>query len=622
MTSSFGIIGIVLVVILQAKNGAAQDTSTYASSYEVEGCYSEFIHLLENDMGDDNSNVLCQDVCRGQGFALAATYNGHICECGNIYPTGKEVGDDKCNSKCVSYMECSSVQECCGGADSYTVSMVGDVDIALQVLRRMSNVWVNNEGYRTNMINHMKDNSDVSAPKRYLKDWNGGDSNFNEAGWSTCGVNEYMTGLDRAAYDKNDDGIYRLEAAQCSLADIKVGYPSNSVCREQDWNGNPNFNEMGWSRCHTGYFLHGLERSSSEHWLHNIETASCCKPPNAQEKWGDCYEKDVTTAFNDKGTQSCDNNYFLAGLYRDSCHELYCLQRFLCCKMAGPIDDSNSWMENPYFTINTQTADGNLERCSMRAMDITASSDSYKCQDVSNENMLDLQATSFEIQDETPLNTEEPSPIPGLLPAVCLPSSGTYQCKKDLTTSITQSSTLTIGTGFQLGVEIGASVEVTSKFFGTGITSSFQSAVSSSTSFNVEGSKTTETTTSESTTVTVEVPPQTQVTINMLRATVNMEYRWKGIFEVIGKYFAVWDNEYEYMQDITTVLTGDDLNTLSFGLWSYPATDVVEVVVTDQYGNEAEGCESPVGGDGGTNDCTMDAPRKLASKSKDIKEEL
>jgi len=621
MISSFGIIGIVAVVILQAKNGAAQDPS----SYEVDGCYSEFNAQLAKDMGDGNSNVNCQEFCRDQGFALSATYNGWICECGNIYPTGKNVSDDKCNSQCVSYTDCYSVQECCGGVDSYTVSMVGDLDTVLQVLRRISNEWLNNDDYRTSMIDQMKANSDVSPPERYLKDWNGGDSDFNHAGWSTCNKNEYITGLNRNNNGGKDDQILRIEAAECSLANVELAYPADSICVEQDWT--TSFNSRGWGKCPDSYFLNGLYRTekNKKGFLHNIEHAQCCKPPSEEDTWHDCYEKDVSDSFNNAGTQSCKDNYFLAGLWRNNCDYLYCIESFYCCS-GIPKDDSNSWMENPYLTINTQTADGSSERCSMRAMDTTAKSDSYKCQNFSNQNTLSLDATSFDIQDETPLNVAQPEPIPNLLPAECLGSTVAYECQKTLSTTIIQSSTLTIGTGFEMGVSISDGVEVDETFFGSGMKENFQAAVSSQSSFNTESSKTTETQVYESTTVTVQVPPGEDITINMLRSTQNIQYRWKGIFEALGKYSAVWDNNYEYIQDITTVLTGDDRSIFSFGLWSYPATDTLEVVVTDKYGNQAEGCQYPVvpSPEGQSNNCTMDedATRKLGSKSKDIKEEL
>jgi len=602
--------------------GAAKGGS---STYDVEGCYSEFKSIFEKDMGDDNSNILCQNVCREQGFALAATHNGHICQCGNIYPTEKNVSDDKCTSQCVSYLDCSSPQQCCGGVDSYTVSMVGDLDNTLQVLRRLSYAWLNNEAYRTNMIDHMKDNSDpntIAPPTRYLMSWNEDPNNFNKAGLASCGENEYMTGMHRSGLG-HPDTIYRIEDAECSLSDVKVAYPRESDCYEQDWEYDYDFNRQGWAKCKDGYYMSGLNRSDQKDpLLHNIESAKCCKPQNAEEKWGNCKEKDVRDTFNSESKQSCDDNYFMAGLYRSACDELFCLEMFWCCEMGGPIDGTNSWMENPYLTLNILSATSTLQRCSMRAMDTTANSESYKCQNLTNEdNILVLDATSFDIQDETPLNEAKPEPIPGLRPVQCVPSQKPYQCKKELDTTITQSSTFTIGTGFETSVSIDSGVEVESKFFGSGITTSFQEEVSASSSFNTESSRTTETTTTDSTTVTVDVPVNTQITINMLRSTENIQYRWKGNFEVIGPYFADWDNGYEYMQDITTALTGDDLSICSFGLWKYPSTDTLKVIVTDEYGSElAEGCDQSVGQSG--DDCTIDATEKVGSKSNVSKEEL
>merc|ERR1712183_188312 len=158
----------------------------------------------------------------------------------------------------------------------------------------------------TRMIAQMVDNSDpadFAPPKIRFQSWNEKGNSFNNAGWATCGINEYMTGLSRNYQGAGHDEIYRVEGAGCSLCDVRVAYPKVTDCYDQDWNMDPpyNFNIYGWSQCKDGYFMSGLYRTkpgTDQNYLHNIETAKCCKPRNAVAKWGTCYQKNVWDSFN------------------------------------------------------------------------------------------------------------------------------------------------------------------------------------------------------------------------------------------------------------------------------------------------------------------------------------
>ena len=109
-----------------------------ASSYAVEACFSSFpAAAFTKQMGGHNSNVKCQEICRDKGYIMAAT-KGDQCQCGNVYPKGHKVSDSQCTSRCRSWSACYGVQSCCGGPSAYTVSVVGNIDVAKQVLRRLS----------------------------------------------------------------------------------------------------------------------------------------------------------------------------------------------------------------------------------------------------------------------------------------------------------------------------------------------------------------------------------------------------------------------------------------------------------------------------------------------------
>ena len=403
-----------------------------------------------------------------------------------------------------------------------------------------------------------------------------------------------MTGLRRSAR-KGSDEIFRLEGAECSPAAIKVAYPAKMDCYEADWE--KDFNKKGWSTCKEGYFMRGLYRSSG-HNLYNIEKAACCRPVSSEKHWGSCYNKNVEKEFNSAGTQSCSSNHFMAGMYRSSCEELYCIEEFKCCQMGNFTGGGKSWIENPNLSINIQAVNGNLKSCTMRAMDRTPSSKSYECKDLSErENLLVLSAKSFEIEDKTPLNVAKPEPIPGFRPVVCSAHPQKYDCSKTLETSVTDSTSLTIGAGLEMSVSIGSGIETEASFLGQSVKSTFSMEMSATTSLSVESSKTKEITTTESSTVTVSVPPNKQVMINMLRSVENLIYKWKANFRILGRYSAVWDNDYLLMQDVSTVLSGDSLKIYAFGSWKYPGVDTIKVIVTDQHGGEVltEGCEHEKG---------------------------
>lgn len=67
--------------------------------------------------------------------------------------------------------------------------------------------------------------------------------------------------------------------------------------------------------------------------LHNIEEGRCCKPKNLPNTYLDCYHKDVSRSFNNKGLSKCDTDYYMTGFYRGDCDRLHCIEKFKCCSM-------------------------------------------------------------------------------------------------------------------------------------------------------------------------------------------------------------------------------------------------------------------------------------------------
>lgn len=140
-----------------------------------------------------------------------------------------------------------------------------------------------------------------------------------------------MTGMWRNDSGGHDhDGIERLEQAESR--DAPPHLMGEMDCKDADWWGC--FDNQGWCKCGEGYYMRGLYRSDDK-WLRNIEQAKCCRPKKQEKKWGHCYEQDVSRSFDGKGWSKCNNEYYMAGIYRENCKQLYCLEKFWCCKMGN-----------------------------------------------------------------------------------------------------------------------------------------------------------------------------------------------------------------------------------------------------------------------------------------------
>jgi len=256
--------------------------------------------------------------------------------------------------------------------------------------------------------------------------------------------------------------------------------------------------------------------------------------------------------------------------------------------------NGQSWVSNPILSINVEVR-GEKKHCTMNANDTTSFSITYECETISDPNtMLVLDALSFELQDTTPLNVAEPTPIPNFEPVICGPSHESFICREVLSTEISHSYTLAINAGLSVTASVGASVEVGEMLFGIDEKTTFTTQLSATTSFSIDNSWTSGHRTEEDTIVQVEVPSNTEVTINIMRTKEDIEYKWKAVFELLGMYSAKWMNGHEQTEDVTTVLSGLHRELYAFGRWNYPGTDFLRVIITDNYGNTMVGCDHDI----------------------------
>ena len=90
-----------------------------------------------------------------------------------------------------------------------------------------------------------------------------------------------------------------------------------------------------WALCPTGYYLNGLRLGGGPPtYLQHIDEGQCCHPQGHPNSYEDCYDEDVTYSFDDEGWSACKKDgYFMTGFYKSGCNDLYCIEKFRCCKM-------------------------------------------------------------------------------------------------------------------------------------------------------------------------------------------------------------------------------------------------------------------------------------------------
>lgn len=523
------------------------------------------------DFGNSNSNHKCQEKCRMTGKILAAT-QGPICYCGNTFPSKRKVSDSQCRTPCASYSKCYSPQECCGGKKHYSVSVVGDIDVAREILERLRSKWHENADYRK----HVRESLGVTGVIGEMQkaDWV---KSMDKKGWSDCPEDEhdkplYLHGLYRNAVTDSDfDGLGLIEYGDCRASSFGSG--EEQECEEANWL--LSFDKEGWSNCADDYFISGLYRSGDDNdrysqELFRLEKARCCRQPAV--KWGECIEHDVTTAFDNKGWTRCPEGFYMAGLYRSKCNKLYCIEKFRCCKMESKL----------VFTVIVKDLKEKYTRKCTMTEDGT-----FTDEQVSGTPKIELKTEKFEVEDKSELSVAAPQPIAGFKPKICSASNEPYECQATFSIATTKSSTFSVGTGFSMSYTATATASVGYEAFGASVSSSFESSWSASASFNAGYESSDSTTLTDTINAKVSVPKGKEVTIDVKRVKNDLVYFWKGHFSAFGAY-SVGQAGHEMEEDVTRILAGCDRKFFSFGKWEYPDTDFHKVIITDKYGVEQE----------------------------------
>lgn len=170
---------------------------------------------------------------------------------------------------------------------------------------------------------------------------------FDSAGQSKCdSVDFFMRGLQRSDQLWYDE-ISQLDGVQCCSASPKWSKSEPQVIYA-DWSDLWDGYNV-WVNCPAGYFLQGLQRSSSgwpwySGYLHHIDYGRCAKPSHHPFYHGDCYDKNIDFSYS--GIFTCNTDYFITGMYKGDCRYLYCIKALRCCKMSDTseiIDDAETF---------------------------------------------------------------------------------------------------------------------------------------------------------------------------------------------------------------------------------------------------------------------------------------
>jgi hypothetical protein len=146
-------------------------------------------------------------------------------------------------------------------------------------------------------------------------------SKFDNKGWAE--TNGGFTGF----YRNDCNGLNCIEEVQYAA------FPKSSDCYDANWWSS--FDNKGWSQCKYGYFITGLYRNDCNE-LGCLEQAKCCKqdgePGYIYEGTGDaCTNANWYGSFDNKGWSKCPAGKAMAGIYRNDCDDLGCIEEVRCC---------------------------------------------------------------------------------------------------------------------------------------------------------------------------------------------------------------------------------------------------------------------------------------------------
>ncbi|XP_059173670.1 uncharacterized protein LOC131954154 [Physella acuta] len=183
-------------------------------------------------------------------------------------------------------------------------------------------------------------------------------SSLDRQGLSKCNDgNDFISGFyrnDRSSW--NDDPLQLLEEAECCSRNWPWSNSKTQTVYADWWLAFDRSNS--WAYCPAGYFLNGIYRSdNNKGLLYNIEEGRCAKPADHPPYHGHCYDHDIGLCFDNKGLCRCNNDYYVAGIYRGDCDKLYCLETLRCCKTVSAPEELDELYKVKTRTMDTTMSD-------------------------------------------------------------------------------------------------------------------------------------------------------------------------------------------------------------------------------------------------------------------------
>jgi len=279
--------------------------------------------------GFSGDGYTCADIneCESEG---ACDSNAVCTNLEGSYECACNAGYEGTGMECTDVNECDSAHSC--DANAQCINTDGSYDCACL------------DGYK---------GDGYSCIEAWINegesDWT---TSFDNEGWSNAPNGAFITGLERSGrMGNNEDGIYHIE----KITWIMSAWTDS--CQDADWMHQWDNNDR-WVYCPSGTALNGLYRSSSgeEGRLHNIEYGKCCTGVTQE-----CFEHGVEAELDAPGLAKCPFGYAIHGMYRGSCDELHCLEKFSCCKVIG-YQPTNMPTPEPTSACPEQLEDGSIVR--------------------------------------------------------------------------------------------------------------------------------------------------------------------------------------------------------------------------------------------------------------------
>jgi len=134
------------------------------------------------------------------------------------------------------------------------------------------------------------------------------------------------------------NGFYRAKGESLHNLDVasfyEIGNTEEMYCLDANWA--IDFNDAGSVSCKDGFFIAGLFRAGGKEikgeGIHQVDIAKCCKPKETPKTWRDC--QDVSLDFKQEGWAKCPEGTMMAGLERTpgQYSGLSAIAKAKCCK--------------------------------------------------------------------------------------------------------------------------------------------------------------------------------------------------------------------------------------------------------------------------------------------------